>query len=489
MMSEFIIYIFLLSMWNVILFYGKEYGLSVILFMIPLLICIYSFLKKNKKINNKYGLLFMAPILLLSITYFMYDSSAFTGLNGFVIFNLFILMYLFTINPVYRIKKMIYNILKLIFAPIGSIGKFFKEVSNSLTGRFKISNNIKRVFKAIIIVLPIIFIVLLLLSHADQIFDSIFSGLFRRIENIFKFHVFNDLFLKIIRFFFVFVIIGMNYVFLLKEYNKEKEEISEKKNRDLFTIKLLIVSLNVIYVIFDFIQIKSLMLHKMSLGFNYATYARQGFFELLIVSIINLSIILISKNMQNDKNKNEFKFINIMSILMVFLTMIIIISSYMRMNLYENAYGYTTLRLLVYVALITEGILLIPTVMYIFNPKINIVRSYMIILISVYTIINFMNFDYIIANKNINRYYKDNKIDIEYLKNYSSDNIPLLVNFYERCSDNDIKENLSDYFYEFKKYNKLNSVFEYNLSKDKALDRIEDVTLIRSSIKGYFYDE
>ena len=59
---------------------------------------------------------------------------------------------------------------------------------------------------------------------------------------------------------------------------------------------------------------------------------------------------------------------------MVFLTLIIIVSSFYRMNLYEQAYGYTLLRLGVYVALITEGILLIPTVVYIVKDKINILN-------------------------------------------------------------------------------------------------------------------
>ena len=488
-MSEFIIYIFLLSLWNLILFYGNSYGMQVTLFMIPLLIYIYYFLKKNKKINNKYGLLFMIPIVLLSLTYFIYDNSTFSILNKLVIFILFFLMYIFTINPSYKLDKIFTDGVTLVFAPIACIGKFFKEVGNKISINIKLSNKTKKVLKSLLIVLPVVIIVLILLSSADMIFDDIFSSIFRKIGDLFRFRIFNDLISKIIYTLIIFTVIGVDSIYLLRDYNKENIKVKESKTKDLFTIKLLVSILNIIYIIFDFIQIKSLLLHHVSSGFNYATYARQGFFELLVVSVINISIILISKNMQNKDNEKEFKFINIMSIIMVFLTIIIIISSFMRMNLYENAYGYTMLRLLVYVTLITEGILMIPTVMYIFNPKFNIVKSYMIILISVYTIITFMNFDYLIAERNIYRYYNDNKIDIEYLENSANDNIPLLVELYNKTENEKIKLSLESYFSYMKSSNDMDNVFEYNLSKDRAYKELKKINIKEGNIKGSFYGE
>ena len=73
---------------------------------------------------------------------------------------------------------------------------------------------------------------------------------------------------------------------------------------------------------------------------------------------------------------------------MVFLTLIIIVSSFLRMNLYEQAYGYTLLRLGVYFILITEGILLIPTIIYILKSKFNVLNYYMIITIAIYLFVN-----------------------------------------------------------------------------------------------------
>ena len=248
-------------------------------------------------------------------------------------------------------------------------------------------------------------------------------------------------------------------------------------------MKVLVSVLNLIYIVFDFIQIKSLLLHRVTPGINYSEYARQGFFELMVVSIINLAIILISKKFESKNNENEFKYIKVMNIIMVLLTLIIIVSSFLRMHMYEVAYGYTVLRLLVFVTLITEAILMIPTIMYIFNSEVNIVKSYMIILICAYVVTNFMNIDYMIARKNVNRYYSNNKLDVEYLENYYYGNIPVLVELYNKTDDLKIKDELSKYFESMKDDN-TDSIFEFNLAKYKAHKLLDKVELI-NSIRDY----
>ena len=482
-MGSFIIYILLLSIWDVILFYGNSYGISVLLFMGPLLCYMYYFLKKNKLIKNKYGLLFMIPILLLSITYYIFDSVTFKDLNIIVIPILFLLMYIYTIKPTYKIKNILLDGANMIFESISLIGDYFKEIKLGFNKGIKMSDKTRRILKSLLIVIPVVVIVLMLLSNADMIFENLFSGLINCIKKILQIDIFNDLLGRLIVTFILFMVIGIHSLYLLKIYaNKKDKEIVEKKKKDLLTMKILITALNIIYIVFDYIQIKSLMLHHVSSGFNYANYAREGFFELMIVSIINISIILISTKLENSK---ENKYINTMSVLMVFLTLIIIISSFMRMNMYESAYGYTILRLFVYTILICESIMMIPTIMYIFNSNFNIVKSYMIIAISIYLIINYMNFDNIIAKRNINRYYNDGKIDVIYLQNNGSDNVKLLLDLYDNTKEDNIKKSLSNYFYDLKSDLIIDNVFEYNLSKEKALDLLSKYKFNRYEYEYY----
>jgi hypothetical protein len=137
------------------------------------------------------------------------------------------------------------------------------------------------------------------------------------------------------------------------------------------------------------------------------------------------------------------------------------------MNLYESMYGYTTLRLLVYIVLMTETILMIPTIMYIFNSNFDIFKSYLYIILCAYVVANFMNMDYMIARRNVNRYYINDKIDLDYLRNYGYDNIPVLVELYNKTDDLILKEDLREYLETMKDLNET-SIFEFNISKYRA---------------------
>ena len=100
---------------------------------------------------------------------------------------------------------------------------------------------------------------------------------------------------------------------------------------------------------------------------------------------------------------------------MVIFTLVIIISAFARMTLYQQNYGYTRLRILVDYTLITEIILLIPTIIYILKNKIDLIISYFVIIVTMYCIVNFVNIDKFIVKNNINRYKETGNIDLNYL--------------------------------------------------------------------------
>lgn len=448
-MMNFILYIFLISLYNSFLFYGKEYGINVILFNFFLLFLLYFIYKKNNLIKNKKGLLLMIPIILISASYFIYDNDFFSFVNGFVISSLFILMHIFTINPNYNILGFLEEFINLIFQPFNYIKNFYNLVFSNLSISFNLKEDKKAKIKSALIIIPIVLIILILLGSADAEFSHLFDKLFS---------IFNDISLgeipgRVINFILFFTYLGASINYICFNYKKSKES---NINVDGYTIKVLLTILNIIYIIFDFIQIKSLIFHRVASGINYAEYARSGFFQLMFISIINLVILLISKHSKEDR------YCNVMCLIMVFLTIIIIASSFIRMNMYEVAYGYTLLRLLVYVTLFTLVILLIPTTFYIFNSNVNILKQFIIIIVSIYTVLSLSPISYFIAYKNINRYYKTDKIDIEYLENYNYDNISLLLEFYDRS--NDFKEDLDSYFKEMW-FREKNDIFEYNISR------------------------
>ncbi len=485
-MSGYLLWIFLLALWNVILFFGKGYGVSVVLFIVPLLGYLYYLLKKNNKIVNKSGLLFMIPIFLLSLTYLFFYSETFYVLNVFMIPLLICLMIIFTINPVYRLKIVLQKIIEILFFPYKYIARLYRVTVHRIGEKLKVSTKLKKVLLTLVIVIPITLIVVGLLSSADMIFGKIFNSFFDKLLDILRLEFFDHLLGRLTGLIIMFFVIGCTTMFIMYEFSiKDEEKKENKKERDLLTVKTLVTVLNVIYVVFDFIQIKSLIFHSVASDINFAEYARQGFFQLMVVSLINILIILITRKFETKKNESQYRYVKVMNVIMIFLTIVIIASSFLRMHMYESAFGYTTLRLLVYATLITESILMIPTVMYIFNENVNIAKSYMIIIICAYVAVNFMNMDYVIAKKNINRYYAVNDIDIEYLENYGSANIPLLIKLYNKTEDEIVKKELGLYLYEMKfSCDEEKSIFEYNMSDYKAEKELKKLKADKY-IKGY----
>ena len=434
-MKKLWIYLLLLCILNSIVLFDQSFGINIIIFTIPFLIFLLVYMKVNKLINNKKGLLFLIPILVLSTVSSFY-SNIFILLNVLVIPVLYILFFVYTTDPTYNIIDLLKKAILYIFLPFGKIGNLFLVVTSGIREKVKLNDNTKKFLKALLIVVPITLLVLWLLTSADMVFGNYFSKVFK-----------------------------------IFDYTEKTE--TKRKTLDYYTIRLLLTVLNIIYIVFDIIQIRSLLLHHVGNTITYAEYARQGFFQLMFISVINLIIILLSKSTK------ETKYNKIMSISMIFLTLIIIASSFIRMYLYESTYGYTILRLGVYIILITEVLLLIPTIIYVFNPKFKILRSYLYITIFVYTFINLFSIEKIITENNIKRYYIKNDIDIMYLENYNYDNIPQLYDLFKKTEDEELKEQIINYLGTMK-YNLKNdndSIFEYSLSKEQAKEVLDKIKI------------
>mgnify|MGYP002625549006 CR=1 FL=1 len=407
------------AIWSVVLFYGKAIGLSMLLFAVPITLFIIHILEKRHNDLNKKSKILIIPIILLASTYLIYNNLFFNALNILVMPTLVVLMILGLYKEKFEMNFLIIKkILKVVFKPFTFIGEAFRKTKESFKDRTKInkdterSKKIKRVLKALVITIPVVLVIIGLLSSADQVFGNIFGSILENIEDFLRGIQLSTAIEEIILMAFAFIyFLGFFYYISIKYQTSEREENIKKK--DSFTIKMVLGTLNVIYLIFCFIQIKSLFMRNVSI--NYSEYARQGFFQLMLVSIINLVTVLIAKKREMQQNEKN-KYIKVMCLLMVLFTFIILISSAYRMYLYETAYGYTMLRLLVYCILFTEAILLIPTILYIIDKKIDLPKTYFAIVLSIYVCMNFANFDNIIAKRNIDRYIEIGKIDMLYLE-------------------------------------------------------------------------
>ncbi len=79
--------------------------------------------------------------------------------------------------------------------------------------------------------------------------------------------------------------------------------------------------------------------------------------------------------------------------------------------------------------------LFIINIIYIWYTKLPIIKSYFVMTLMVYMVLNFSNVDRVIARNNIDRYIETGQIDVEYLKGLSYDAIGEM----QRLVDIDLK--------------------------------------------------
>lgn len=505
-MKKIVLGALFLSILHSVLFYGQDFGVSVVLFVVPMLLLIIYSLQSKNKVKNAKAFILSVPITLLSLTYATFNNGVLNVINMIAIIVLTTTMITWAVYDKFRFRDAFCKIFSVIFKPFGSIAEGVRVISNNLFKRkeneahvskpIKERKVIKQIIIGLVISLPLLIIILALLISADTIFAEILEPIKYIIMNIFSIKFLSSIYFRAIFIILVFMYTVAFICSMLKmDPNKKKYE-SRGINMQNITVNTVLTVLNIVYLLFSVIQFVYLFTNLgTSEDFDYATYARRGFFQLMFVTLINFVIIITTNLNKRETTKGINIYTKIMNMLLIVFTVIMILSSFLRMYLYEQEYGYTFLRLLVYFILLTELILAIPTLVYVFNKKISLLKYYIVIISTMLVILNFTNVDKTIAKRNVDKYIsevniKDEKakIDIKYLKKLSIDAIPEIARLYENTSDESLKSNIELYLTynsKFKSRNnkKIQYLFEdknfqeFNLSQYEAKKAIKSLDL------------
>lgn len=192
-------------------------------------------------------------------------------------------------------------------------------------------------------------LILALLTSADAYFDKFLSSIAININvNFNLWYV-----IKGIIYFVILFVIGIN-LFKNKEIALKESKMS-RVNKTVITTMLFIV--NFVFVLFLISEISKLCGNflKVPKGYIYSSYAREGFFQLLFVTLINFGIILYliyKTNLVKEDKKVKYLVLSLIAF-----SIFLIFNSYYRMFLYIGRFGFTNLRLQVILFLFMEIIL------------------------------------------------------------------------------------------------------------------------------------
>lgn len=384
------------------IFLFNRWGISISLLIS---LTIIGFISVNGIQNKSYfGYFLIFSSFLLSLTFGIFNNDLTSILNiVFIWLSLMGGLLCITYKDVEKFPSIFFaalfsRIFGNNFISIFILPKFIKSIfrtKNISLGRNH-STNLKNIFKGLLISIPFLFVLIVILSQADDVFKYYLSN--------FNFNFnFNFDFSKIpniIMFIFVF-----SYIF--GSYSSFTTSLSISKNDrnywkfNIFTLATVLIMIIILYLTFTIVQV-SYLYAKGTLpdGITYSNYARNGFFNLIYVVIINIVLVVTLKNKTIYNSNTAKNFFNILYSIITLLTMNMSIAAFYKMTIYIQAYGYTFLRVLVISFIIFLVITMMYILIYIWS-NLNIFKLVVITGLIIYLVLNFMNINNFIATKNI----------------------------------------------------------------------------------------
>ncbi|RFS87146.1 DUF4173 domain-containing protein [Actinomadura spongiicola] len=186
-----------------------------------------------------------------------------------------------------------------------------------------------------------------------------------------------------------------------------------------------------------------------STGLTYAEYARQGFFQLVVVTILVLAVVAAAMRYAPSADRRDRVTVRALLGLLCALTLVVVGVALRRLYLYEETFGWTRLRLWVHAFELWLGfVIVLVAAAGVVKGRVAwlpraVAASGAVMMLALASI----NPDGYIAEHNVARYLETRKIDVYYLRTLSADAVPALDRLPEprrTCALIELAADLSD---------------------------------------------
>ncbi len=434
--------------------YKNSSGITYPFFVGGTCLFFFLYLKKSGITAKKFSIFLTVSLILLGISTCFTDNWVLLFFNKLGIFLLFFYLVLHNLYQDQRwdLPKYLISIMNITCTSIAFIFRPFTDLADYLKTRTKNpdkpKSKLKYVFFGILIALPLLFIILLLLCSADAVFCNIFDYLLGDLpEYIFTGSIWG------IAALFLFAFFASYCIMCRLTARNIQEEVADRRTAEPVIGITFTGIISLVYLIFCFIQIVYLFggLGTLPEGYTYAKYAREGFFQLVFVCLINLALVLICQK--------RFRRNNILKGILVFIslcTYIMIASSAYRMILYIHVYHLTFLRLLVLWGLCVILLLISGSLIMIFHESFPLTKYCVATVTVMYLIFSFAHPDYWIARYNLSHVYTASEepgqtdsendnfsrsySDFYYLRSLSADAAPVIFKMADELGYGNVSE-------------------------------------------------
>lgn len=415
-------------------FFRGEIGISYIVFIIAFYAVFFFRYRHFPFTHQRIGYLILCSIWLLSLSYFLNDNILFHLLN-IVLIPCLVIFHLVLVTSPKNFRWTQLAFVTYLFSRILEMFKyntaFTRQVSKGLKRGADEDKLLvwKKILVGVAISLPVLFIVLTLLMSADTQFERIIGG----IPDWFKIMDAESFFRIIIVLIYGSSFFGFMQILIHKKMNGMKQpEKSSTVYLDAIIAITVLVLINAVYVLFTIVQFKYFFGGQLQADYTYAEYARKGFFELLFVTMINLTILVAAITFVHYASKTTKRFMQSLLTILVLVSSVMLCSAFLRLSMYEDAYGFTFTRVLAHSFMIFLAVIFTYTLVKIWIEKLSLFHFYFISALVYFTAITIVNVNQVVVEKNIYRYENTGKIDIHYLNSLSNTGVLGLIELYEK---------------------------------------------------------
>ncbi|HEX2945326.1 MAG TPA: DUF4173 domain-containing protein [Clostridia bacterium] len=421
----------LLGILFVWLFIGKYPGISIPIFVIAFYALLFGYTRTVISKDAKFGWFLSIPVFLLSLTYAIYGNEVLMVLDMLAL-PVLILLQTILITGVNTFEwhspgiiiDLIYGMsarcLMHIAKPVKLLASVFKKKSGSKGAN---STGLK-VLTGLAISVPLLVILLTLLSSADMVFGKLVDTLPNLFENINLGDIIGKTIAALVIFFLSF-----SYLWSLGHSDRISDNAlngivpktpEQRRRWDPVTVITVTITVDILYVIFVVIQFAYLFgSFGLPDGFTYAEYARSGFFELILVSLLNIALLALTLTYTKLGSPAANIAFKVLNSIMIGCTVIMLLSAHYRMSLYEEAYGFTFMRIMTHAFMVLLLVLFVITLARVWYDRLPLLKPYIIAALIAFTAVNYINVDEMIAKNNIKRYYTTGEIDMYYFHSLS----------------------------------------------------------------------
>jgi hypothetical protein len=162
-------------------------------------------------------------------------------------------------------------------------------------------------------------------------------------------------------------------------------------------------------------------------GLSYAEYVHQGFGQLTAVTFLTLLTVALTARKAPRETAQDKLILRIALGLLCALALVVVASALYRMHVYQQAYGFTVLRVLVDAFELWMGLLLVLVLAAGVRmsgrwlPRAALLSGALFVLV-----IGLANPEAWVAQQNIDRYHATGKLDVAYLSSLGADAAPTI---------------------------------------------------------------